>query len=106
MEITIRHERGDAGQQVLVVAGSIDLASRDALVEASREALKSIDRAALVLDLAGVTFMDSTGLSALVEIDGDALDAGVEFHLRAVSRQVRRLLEVTGLLNRWPVESP
>lgn len=51
----------------------------------------STDR--LVVDLEAVTFMDSSGLSALV----DAATTGRQVILRRPSTMVRRIVEMTGL---------
>ena len=85
-------ERGDV--LVLSLAGELDLADAPALREALRRA---VDRAPkrLVVDLAEVTFVDSTVLGALVEarskLGGDA------FALAAPGLEVRRALEISGL---------
>ena len=49
----------------------------------------------LVVDMSGVTFCDSSGLGALLDVRRAAGDAGVAMVLRAVSRQVARLLDLT-----------
>ncbi|MGN6160841.1 MAG: STAS domain-containing protein, partial [Marmoricola sp.] len=48
-------------------------------------------------DLAGVTFIDSSGLGALVQIQKSARDKGVSLVLTRSSAPTRRLLELTGL---------
>jgi anti-sigma B factor antagonist len=53
---------------------------------------------ALVIDMAGVRFIDSSGLSALVAIRIAATSAGGQMVLRAPSRNVRRILGITGML--------
>ena len=74
---------GERDRRVLVVAGDLDLAAADR---------------PLVLDMAGVTTIDSRGLSVLVKAhrdlieDGDTPDGIV---LRAPSAAVRRVLSVT-----------
>lgn len=44
------------------------------------------------------------GIGAMVELAGEATDAGIRFTLHAPSPRVQRILEVTGLLHAWPIE--
>ena len=103
MNIGIKADTDDTGRAVLVVSGAIDVQSRDALLTAARASLES-DAPGLVLDLADVTFMDSTGIGALVELGHDAEDADVSFALRDPSARVTRILTMTGLGEAWPTE--
>ena len=48
------------------------------------------------LDLSGVAFCGSAGLSMLLELREAAAAAGVEFVIAHTSRAVDRLLEITG----------
>jgi anti-sigma B factor antagonist len=50
-----------------------------------------------VLDLAGVTFIDSSGLRTLVEAHQARAETGSRLMLRAPSAAVQRLLEISGL---------
>jgi anti-anti-sigma factor len=58
----------------------------------------------LVLDLAAVTFIDSTGLGAIVQIAGDAADADLGFVLARPSDRVTRILTASGMRDIWPIE--
>jgi anti-sigma B factor antagonist len=84
------------GQTRITVSGEVDIASADALRRALVEAERADDGHPIVLDLTGVTFMDSTGLRALIEhvrissLDGDRLRI-------CPSEQVSELLKITGL---------
>jgi len=80
---------------VLVVApyGELDLTTSPRLVEAfaSNNGHKS-----LVCDLRGVSFIDSTGIQALLAIQRAEPD---RFVLAGTSASVERLLEMTGTAN-------
>ncbi len=54
----------------------------------------------VVLDLEGVTFLDSTGLQSLVRARDAARQRGGELILRRPSAAVQRVLDVT---NMWEV---
>ena len=71
------------------VTGEVELSTADAFAEAVAAAI----RAARAVDLAGVTFMDSSGLKALLAAAGAS--NGTPLVLRNPSLAVRRLLEIT-----------
>ena len=86
-------ERGDV--LVLSLAAELDLYSAPALRAALRRAVERAPKR-LVVDLAEVTFVDSTILGALVEARSQ-LGGGNAFALAAPGLEVRRALEVSGL---------
>ena len=82
----------------LLLSGEIDIASADALRNAGARAVDSLgpsDR--LDVDLSGVTFIDSSGLGALVSIRNAAEAAGRAMSLHIVSPSIISLFELTGL---------
>jgi anti-sigma B factor antagonist len=85
----------DEGVTYLSVTGEVDLAVADDLREAGIAALTPL-AGTLRIDLSGVTFMDSTGLSALIAINQAAGDNHTVVLDRPSSR-VCRVLEVSGL---------
>lgn len=85
------------GQVVLAISGDLDLASADELLRHAADALKRTDLQTLVLDLSEVTFIDSTGISALVAIRNNAASQTVTLVLRRPAPRVRRLIEITNL---------
>ena len=105
MDLSISEETDDAHRRVLRLVGALDLASRDLLLDAAAKALAaSRPTTGLVLDLAGVSFFDSSGVGAVVQVARDAEDADAAFALQAPSQRVTRVLEVSGLLDAWPIE--
>ena len=58
-----------------------------------------------VVDLAGVTFIDSSGLRAIVEAHQARSAAGTRLVLRSPSAAVQRLLEISGLAGHLDVVS-
>ena len=85
----------------LRVSGELDLATVD---QFSTRVSGALDAAAiaLVLDFGGVTFVDSTGLGSLVRLQDHARQSGKRLDLIHVGRQVRRVLDLTGLSPLFP----
>jgi anti-anti-sigma factor len=103
VDLTIATNADETGRQVLTVVGAIDLQSRTLLIDAGHAALRD-SSGPLTLDLAGVTFMDSTGIGAIVQLSRDSDDVGRGFLIRNPSPRVTRILEVSGLLAEWAIE--
>jgi anti-anti-sigma factor len=80
----------------LTVSGEVDIATVDELLTEARACLEGVTEICDI-DLAGVTFMDSSGLGALVRIRNLAQDHGKRVLLTNVPDSVSRLFEVTGL---------
>ncbi len=86
---------------MLTVQGSIDLESRSRLLDAGRQALRREGAVGLVLELADVGFVDSSGIGAFVDLARQAEDSDLSFAVRTPSPRVLRVLEVTGLAHLW-----
>jgi anti-sigma B factor antagonist len=84
----------DDGVLLAHVTGELDLTARDAMTDALVERVGDPDVDRLVVDMAGVTFCDSSGLGALLDVRRAAAEAEVDMVLRSVSRQVARLLDL------------
>ena len=83
---------------VIALHGELDLAGA-ATLEAELERFNA-DADALVLDLRGLTFMDSSGLRILVVHAQRAQDAGRRFALVPGAAQVMRVFEITRMRER------
>jgi anti-sigma B factor antagonist len=97
-------ELGD-GRRCLALAGELDLANADSIVEVGAECLRRHDVAGLVIDLAAVTFMDSTALGSLIQLRNLALELDKQTSLAQIPPRIARLLEMTGLDQIFTVES-
>lgn len=84
---------------MIAVAGELDLASGPEL-EAELERVAGPDTRLLVIDLSGLDFMDSTGLSIIVRAHQRLGGQGCELGLVRGSPQVQRLLDLTGVAER------
>lgn len=83
--------------------GEIDIATADRLQARIAELLAG-GCTRLVLDLEGVRFMDSTGIRLLVELTRSARDDHWELAVIRVPHAVRRVLELSGVLDAVPLE--
>ncbi len=95
------HTQGEA--QVLAVSGELDLAAASSLEEELDRALTSGSQL-IVVDLKGLDFIDSTGLSVLVRAHQRAQEAGLDLGLVNPGAQVERLLSLTGLAQRLTLD--
>jgi anti-anti-sigma factor len=89
---------------VLSVAGEIDIATANILRSALERALESGSREIWV-DLGEVTFMDSSGLNALVRADHDVAGHHGRLTVICPTGPVRRTLELTGLVHELNVRA-
>jgi anti-anti-sigma factor len=100
--------RAEEGQQRLVLSGELDLASADTLVDAVSK-LCGEGAKQVVLDIGELAFIDSTGLRAILSSRVLCAERNCTLSVAPeadkINSQVRRLLQVTGLLERLPFES-
>ena len=93
LDLSTRHDQDRA---VVTVGGEVDLETAPQLGDHVLAALQDVSPH-VVLDLTGVTFMDSTGLKVLLSIQRRADLAGGSFALAGVGRTVAKVLALTGL---------
>jgi anti-anti-sigma factor len=94
--------RGPVG--VVGVSGEIDMASADEFRDRLLDCLQRSE--SVEVDLGEVTFIDSSGLAALVRLRTEAEILGKDVVLVSVSASTARLLELTGLQTLFDVELP
>ena len=100
LTIKVRHEPGYA---ILTAAGEIDIST----VPLLRERLFELAAGGrpLVADLDQVSFMDSSGLAALVGTAKRAAAHGGSLQVSCARPTIRRLFRLTGLDSRIPLAS-
>jgi len=86
-----RHELAH-GRTVVVPVGEIDLATRDLL----RSALEA-SHGDVVVDLSGVSFLDSEGIAVLIAQRKRLIASGGSLQLRDAQPAMRKVLEIAGL---------
>jgi anti-sigma B factor antagonist len=89
--------RLDAGVAVVTLTGEIDVATCELLRAGLLRVVTDENDRGLVVNLAGVNFMDSTGLGVLVGVWHRLGARRGTLALAAPSRQIRRVLTGTGL---------
>jgi anti-sigma B factor antagonist len=93
MSLTVLH---DGGTVVVAVTGEIDLATAGSLRDAlSAELAAGPD--VLIVDLDGVEFFTSVGLTTLALTQRSAEERGVALRVIATSRATLRPLQITGM---------
>ena len=96
--------RSGDGSHRLTVAGELDLASSSQLIVAGLEALDSHACTELQLDLSRVSFIDSTGIGALVQLKNAADDSGHRLVLIDPAPRVVEVLELSGMAGVFQIE--
>ena len=92
--ISLSHPRD--GAAVVAVSGEVDLCSSTTLREKLNEALAE-GPDLLVIDLAQVSFIDSTGLSCLVSAAHRTTEVDCALAVAAPAGRVRQLIAMTGI---------
>ena len=91
------------GQVIVALRGVLDVA--DAVSVAAALTAVAARQRDIIIDLAGLEFIDSSGVAALVRARRQARYAGGELLLAAPQQQVLRVLTLTRLLEVFPVHA-
>jgi len=92
---------------VVTLAGELDMAATLRLEPELERLTREADARALVVDMDGVEFMDSSGLGLLLATQQRLRADGIRFLVANPSGGVRRMLELTGAgdalsVTAWP----
>ncbi len=93
-----------ADRSVVTVAGEIDVATAPALRERLDE-VQATEPAVLIVDLLGVTFIDSTALGVLIGARKQCVAAGGSMRLVIAEPRILKIFEITGLTELFPIRS-
>ena len=99
-ELTMRSER-DGDVHTIALFGELDLATADA-VEQELQRVERSDARTIVLDLSGLTFMDSTGVRLLVNANTRSRTDNCRLSLRRGPAAVQRVMELSGVADLLP----
>jgi anti-sigma B factor antagonist len=100
-QLELRESEADGGRRTLTLVGELDIASVPAL-QSAVERMCSDATTSITLDLRGLTFIDSTGLAAIVLASKVCDTNGYEFALIRGAASTQRLFELTGLIDVLP----
>jgi len=92
MEISV--ESG-TGQKVVRCSGKITAASTELLIKTVRPLFQ--ESKSVVLDLSGVSYLDSSGLGAIMRLWATSKQAGSKLSLINLSRRLKDLFTLTNL---------
>jgi anti-sigma B factor antagonist len=93
LRIEVRYQDSDA---FIVVEGAFDTTGAEWFVASVLDALET-HPASIVVDANGLTFIDSSGLTALLRSRAAAGVAGVGFRISERSPALRRAIDVAGI---------
>ncbi|MGH8978916.1 MAG: STAS domain-containing protein [Acidimicrobiia bacterium] len=104
LSLTVDHSEADGQPTVLTIGGDLEYGTasplRTALLEFSQR-----NAGTLVLDMRSVEFLDSTGISLLIQAKQRFDAQGTAFVLRQPPTRVMRVLEIAGVVDMFTVES-
>jgi anti-sigma B factor antagonist len=101
MSLDVQTRQADNGVTVVAPTGRLDVAGAPALKDAIAEASRTTP-ARVVIDMEGVSFVDSTGLGSVISALKQLRSSQGELRLAAPNQQVRVVLELTTLDRVFP----
>ncbi len=87
----------DSTERTLQMRGVVDFLSAPDVQKQGVDLLSAQGVKRLVIDLSGITFIDSSGLSVLVYLKGRCDERGVDLTMQAVPPRARALIDSLGL---------
>jgi anti-sigma B factor antagonist len=90
------------GHAVVALCGELDLLDTPDVASHLIAAVAAYGPS-IIVDLAGLKFIDSCGLGVLVRVLRWTREGGGDLSLAAPQQQARRVLEITGLINVFSV---
>ncbi|GAA2694659.1 STAS domain-containing protein [Actinoplanes palleronii] len=97
MDSSIRTALADDGTVTVTVVGEIDFSNADEVADGLRDVIADGPPPTVYVDLRDASFIDSTGLGALIDGYRTATERDVRFVVVNPSVPFRRVLAVTGL---------
>ena len=97
----VSEERRD-GVSIVTPHGEVDVATAPALRE-HLDAVIERDTDAVVADLSGVTFIDSTGLGVLIGAQRRCDEAGRDLRVVVSEPKIHKVFEITGLTEHFTI---
>ena len=85
------------GETAVFLSGEVDHHGARALMAALDDTIATLLPMRLILDLSGVTFMDSSGIAVLLRANRQMALHGGAVRVRAIPPQPRKVLDAAGL---------
>jgi anti-sigma B factor antagonist len=101
IEVAVRHRDGST---IVAARGEIDVATAPVLRTGLDQALAR-DIGAVVVDLTGVTFIDSTGLGVLIGARRRCAEAGRDLRVVVDEPRILKVFEITGLTELFAIHA-
>jgi anti-anti-sigma factor len=102
----LRYEtREQPGAAMVLIGGELDMGGTFRLEQELTRLIDDPALRSLTLDLSGVTFMDSTGLGLVLNIEQEARTRGFALHLIPGRPEVQRVFELAGLGDVLPFDA-
>jgi len=96
--LEINQQSSDNGTVVAQLTGKLSLETVNRMLQELRAA--TADK--LVLDMSGISFLDSAGVGALVQLFVHRRSKGQKFALAALTQQGTAVMQVSGLVKLLP----
>jgi len=91
------------GALLLKVSGPIEIGRGDVKLREILQDIKQRGERRVILDLAGVTHMDSSGMGELIANYTDLTRSGITMALTRVNTRIYDLMQITHLVTVFPV---
>ena len=91
-----RHEEGSV--TIIEPKGKITIGEGDVLLREEITRLLGEEKKQLVLDLGGISYMDSAGVGELVSVYTSVKNRGGELKLSCLTKKIKDLLQITQLM--------
>ncbi|HYM95755.1 MAG TPA: STAS domain-containing protein [Candidatus Sulfotelmatobacter sp.] len=102
MSLEVQTRQVESGITVVAPTGRLDVAGAPALKSVIADVVKADGRPRVVIDMEGVSFVDSTGLGSVISALKQIKSSQGELRLAAPNQQVRVVLELTTLDRVFP----
>jgi anti-sigma B factor antagonist len=96
MNLTIEYKKVD-DQDTLILNGEVDAFTATDLKKEILDLTESTETKQLVLQMSGVSYMDSTGIGVIIAGYKSAKKNGSSLIVQGLSSRVKRLFDITGL---------
>ena len=94
----LAEDSSDGGAHIIRVSGEIHVSTAPEFAQRLSAAIDS-GKTAVVLDMAGVEFIDSSGLRSIIQLRNRADVEGVPLTVTGLTPAAQRVLELTGLIS-------